>query len=152
MTCKTLQVTFPPYERMIAAQESLRYTVHVHRETLQQSIRRVVVAVKDKGAHVMIELYSDGRMSLVHRGQVFGSGRDEIAVEIVKCPGQFRSSDKPFVVTANFDYINDLFPVLRTEEMALSFSDAKGQIAIHGVIEGKQDSGHVHVVMPIVSF
>ncbi len=69
VTCKTLQVTFPPYERMIAAQESLRYTVHVHRETLQQSIRRVVVAVKDKGAHVMIELYSDGGCLLFTGGR-----------------------------------------------------------------------------------
>lgn len=145
---KTISAKFPPYHRIIPDSEIIKYVFTVHRNSFVQSIRRVMAAVKEKGAAIGIELHP-GKACLYHTGVIYGSGRDELEVDISMCPDGFAETDKPFEIRANHEYLLAVLNLLPNEQVTVSLIDKKSAIMIHGMAEGEQDQGQLHLVMPI---
>lgn len=145
---KTIHAKFPPYQRIIPDSESIKYVFTAHRSSFVQSIRRVMAAVKEKGATIGIELHP-GKVCLFHSGVIYGSGRDEFEVSISHCPDDFAQTDEPFLIQANHEYLLDVLSLLPSDRVIFSLIDKKSAIMIYGMVEDKKDHGQLHLVMPI---
>lgn len=145
---KPIQNKFPPYHRIIPAQESVKYVLRVNRNSFIQVIRRVMAAVKEKGATVGIELYP-GKIALFHRAVLFGSGRDEMDVDVLQSPEDFSASEEPFVVEVNCEYLLNVLSILPNEQAAVSFIGRRQAVMIHGISEGEIVRSQLHLIMPI---
>lgn len=145
---KTIHAKFPPYHRIIPDSEVIKYVFTVHRSSFVQSIRRVMAAIKEKGASIGIELHP-GKACLFHKGVIYGSGRDELEVDVSLCPDGFAEAEKPFLIQVNHEYLLDVLNILPNEKVTFSFIDKKSAIMIYGMVEGEQDRGQLHLVMPI---
>ena len=132
--CRTLEGTFPAYERVIPADNGI--SVRVDRRQFLDIITRVAVLTSDATRMITLQVEGD-KLTVSGVNPSMGEATDEMAVE---------SSGGDVKIGLNHEYLQQFLAVVDTEKVEMRLKDSGTQALLKPVGDGP---AYQYVVMPM---
>ena len=130
---RLIEGKYPNYKQLIP--QNLNETIHINREALLSSLKRVSLLSNQKSKGVTLN-FTDGKLEITSNNPELGDAKEELDIE-------YKGS--ALKIGFNAKYIMDVLASMDDEEIDF---DLKDQLS-PGVVRPKADKNYTCVIMPM---